>query len=227
MYMYQHTHTNINCERKVKNYFSDRLIKASYTSFSLGTLLIPVASCHPAAVSHNLKPSLLSGCVQEHRHSRELTSVTASCLWVHSPEILIRYFFFLHKQYKEVDRSERGLCEKIIKSFRECQESIAQHCQHSRVLQAIIRWHGGVRHVWQLIAAWSPMEKQRAASMSYQAKWCSGIKRFKDLCFPRLHHLMKSFFCFWLASSWDSWPGRVIPTVLLALGCRCPFSSMN
>ena len=45
------------------------------------------------------------------------------------------------------------ICEKIIKSFRECQESIAQLCQHSGVLQAIIRWHGGVRHVWQLIPA--------------------------------------------------------------------------
>lgn len=79
--------------------------------------------------------------------------------------------FSLHKQYKEVDRSERGLCEKIIKSFRECQESIAQHCQHCGVLQAIIRWRGGGRHVWQLIPAWSPTEKQRAASTSYQAKW--------------------------------------------------------
>lgn len=60
-----------------------------------------------------------------------------------------------YKQYKEVDRSQRGLCEKIIKCFRECQESIAQHCQHSRVLQAIIRWHGSVRDVWQFIPAWS------------------------------------------------------------------------
>lgn len=67
------------------------------------------------------------------------------------PEILICNFF--HKQYKEVDRPERGLCEKIIKCFKECQESIAQHCQHSRVLQAVIRWHGGVRDVWQFISA--------------------------------------------------------------------------
>lgn len=93
--------------------------------------------------------------------------------------------FFLHKQYKEVDRSERGLCEKIIKSFRECQESIAPHCQHSAVLQAIIRWHGGVRHVWQSISAWSPTEKQRAASTSYQAKWetdrRTGVKPSKHL----------------------------------------------
>lgn len=68
-----------------------------------------------------------------------------------SPEILICNFF--HKQYEDVDRSERGLCEKIIKCFRECQESIALHCQHSGVLQAIIRWHGGVRDVWQFISA--------------------------------------------------------------------------
>ena len=54
----------------------------------------------------------------------------------------------------------------------------------------------------------------------------SGVKLFKDLCFPRLHHLIKSFFfCFRLASSWDSWLGRIIPTVLLALGYRPPFSS--
>lgn len=92
--------------------------------------------------------------------------------------------FPLHKQYKEVDRSERGLCEKIIKSFRECQESIAQHCQHRGVLQAIIRWHGGGRYVWQLIPAWSPAEKQRAAFTRYQAKWGNkgtGVKPFQCL----------------------------------------------
>lgn len=84
--------------------------------------------------------------------------------WSHSPEIFVCFFPPLHKQYKEVDRSERGLCEKIIKSFRECQESIAQHCQHSGVLQAIIRWHGGVRHAWQLIPAWSPRGKKTTKS---------------------------------------------------------------
>lgn len=196
-------------ERKVKNDFSDRLIQVWVISFCLVTSVVPITSwpqsCHPAAVFHNLKRSWLSGCVWVHRHSKELTSVTASCLWVHSPEILICYFFPLHKQYKEVDRSERGLCEKIIKSFRECQESIAQHCQHSGVLQAIIRWHGGVRHVWQLIPAWSPTEKQRAASRRHQAKWWIDVLE-SDLSRVSLFSQVASFgeelFSLWLASAW-------------------------
>jgi hypothetical protein len=139
-------------------------LKFRLPSFFLN-LLIPIASWHQnyhwASVVYTPHLSMWG-----HRYSRALTIVTTSLLWVHSPEILVCYFF-LHKQYKEVDRSERGLCEKIIKSFRECQESIAQHCQHSGVLQAIIRWHGGVRHAWQLIPAWAPREKQRTASRSH------------------------------------------------------------
>lgn len=131
--------------------------------------------------------------------------------------------FFLHKQYKEVDRSERGLCEKIIKSFRECQESIAQHCQHRGVLQAIIRWHGGGRYVWQLIPAWSPAEKQRAAFTRYQAKWGNkgtGVKLFQCL-FSQGASFGEELLSF-SAPAWDIWPAFVIPTILLALGCRPP-----
>ena len=62
MRMYQHTH-EYKLERKAKNDFSGRLIQAWVTSFCLVTLLIPVASCRPAAVFHNLKPSSSSGCV--------------------------------------------------------------------------------------------------------------------------------------------------------------------
>lgn len=98
------------------------------------------------------------------------------------PEILICNFFFINNT-KGVDRSERGLCEKIIKCFRECQESIAQHCQHSLVLQAIIRWHGGVRDVWQFISAWSPQgKKQRAVSKQDTKKEGAGRLKHTFLC---------------------------------------------
>lgn len=109
-----------------------------------------------------------------------------SLLWLHSPILLkSSYAFFppLHKQYKEVDRSERGLCEKIIKSFRECQESIAQHCQHSGVLQAIIRWHGGVRHAWQLIPAWSPREKKKTKSGLHEMSGKVGEQMYRTRFF--------------------------------------------
>lgn len=152
-------------------------------------------NCHPVGVFHTFH---LSVCVWVHRPSRALTSVTASLPLSAQTWNLNMLLFFLHKQYKEVDRSERGLCEKIIKSFRECQESIAQHCQHSGELQAIIRWHGGVRHAWQLIPAWSPREKQRAASMRSQAKWKTDVleSNLSSVCSsPRLQRLVKSFFC--------------------------------
>ena len=70
--------------------------------------------------------------------------------------------------------------------------------------------------------------KTKSSLHEHQAKWWRDVleSNFSRISvFPGCIIWWRAFFCFRLASSWDSWLGRIIPTVLLALGYRPPFSS--
>ena len=70
------------------------------------------------------------------------------------------------------------------------------------------------------------MEKQRAASMRYLAKWEIGVLESGLSCasvFPGCI-FGEALPVFQLASVWDIWLMVITPTILLAVHCKLPFS---